>query len=171
MSDERTQRRVQNLLTKGTGALKQGAHGDAVILLERAKNLQNDNVDVLLNLSGAYILSKKFKQAAEVLEQLRDLDPDNAMVWTNLGAAYLGNPILAKDEDQFKAIAAFERALALNPRAPHVAYNLGLVHRDRKEYKTALYWFEKAAATNPQDKDARYYIEQMNLKLNEADNK
>jgi len=71
------------------------------------------------------------------------------MVWTNLGAAYLGNPILAKDEDQQRAIAAFKQALKLNPTAPNVAYNLGLIHRDRQEKDEALYWFRQAVKTNP----------------------
>ncbi|MCB0035974.1 MAG: tetratricopeptide repeat protein [Anaerolineales bacterium] len=165
MSDGRIQRRVDNLLTKGTRALHDGKPSEAATLLERAQSLQPDNIDVLLNLSGAYILTKKFKQAVVVLEQLKELEPDNAMIWTNLGAAYLGNPVLAKDEDQQKAIAAFERALALQPQAPHVAYNLGLVHRDRAEYAKALQWFQQAAEHNPQDSDAHYYIEQMKEKL------
>lgn len=52
--------------------------------------LKPEHLDASLNLSGAYILTKKFKQAVRLLETLREQAPDNAMVWTNLGAAYLG---------------------------------------------------------------------------------
>jgi tetratricopeptide (TPR) repeat protein len=89
------------------------------------------------------------------LEDLSDQDPDNAMVWTNLGAAYLGNPVLAHDEQQVRAIAAFEQALRINPIAPNVAYNIGLIYRDRKETDYAVYWFRQAIRANPADRDAR----------------
>ena len=116
-------------------------------------------------MSGAFILTKKFKQAAKLLEGLRDKDPENAMIWTNLGAAYLGNPVLADDKMQLEAIAAFEQALALDPIAPNVAYNIGLIYRDRHEKETAIAWFERAIQANPKDKDARMLIK----KLNEGD--
>jgi tetratricopeptide (TPR) repeat protein len=77
------------------------------------------------------------------------------MIWTNLGAAYLGNPILAQDADQRKAIEAFERAIEINPAAPYVHYNLGLIHRDRGETEQAIRRFRQAVQVNPNDRDAR----------------
>ena len=60
-----------------------------------------------------------------------------------------------------RAIAAFERAIELNPATPNVAYNLGLIHRDRDEVDKALYWFQRALQTNPNDGDARSHIEKL----------
>jgi tetratricopeptide (TPR) repeat protein len=80
-----------------------------------------------------------------------------------LGAAYLGNPVLASAEKQQRAIAAFERALTINPVTPNVAYNLGLIYLDRRELEQALYWFQQAAQTNPNDRDALNYIRQLSL--------
>ncbi len=77
------------------------------------------------------------------------------MIWTNLGAAYLGNPILSDDEQQRKAIAAFERAIEINPVAPNVHYNLGLIHRDRGEVEQAKLRFHQAVGANPHDQHAR----------------
>jgi tetratricopeptide (TPR) repeat protein len=82
-------------------------------------------------------------------------EPDNEMIWTNLGAAYLGNPILASDEQQRKAIEAFERAIEINPVAPNVHYNLGLIHRDRGEDERAMVSFRQAIQASPHDRDAR----------------
>jgi len=160
MTDKKTnhQARFKNLFAKGTEALQNGAVSRAVKFLEQAHHLQPEHNDAALNLSGAYILSKKFKKAVRILEPLRERDPHNPMVWTNLGAAYLGNPVLADDGDQQQAIAAFERALDLNPVTPNVAYNLGLIHHDRKEFDRALHWFKKAVQANPNDRDARRYI-------------
>jgi tetratricopeptide (TPR) repeat protein len=61
---------------------------------------------------------------------------------------------LARDEEQQRAIAAFERAFNLDPNTPNVAYNLGLIYRDRQEHDKALYWFRLAVQANPDDADA-----------------
>ena len=163
--NEQHQRRIRNLLLKGTRALQAQDWETAVRLLERGLQLQPDHLDLLLNLSGAYILSKKFKQAIPLLETALTHHPTNAMLWTNLGAAYLGNPILAKPEDQARAIQAFQQALEQHPHAPNVAYNIGLIYRDQHNHATALHWFERALETNPQDKDARHYATTMRQKL------
>jgi protein O-GlcNAc transferase len=159
MTNERTQERKIHFLQQGTRALQQGQYAEAIALLEEAYEIDPQDLDVRLNLGGAYIFGKKFKQAITLLEALRDEYPTNPMVWVNLAAAYLGNPILAQDSDQQRAIAAFQQALALDPNAPNVAYNIGLIYRQRQEYPEALHWFQRAATTNPQDRDAHYYIE------------
>lgn len=148
-------------LRRGTTLLHHGKASEAIPLLERAHALQPADVDAALNLGGAYILTKQWRRARAVLEPLSERAPDNAMVWINLGAAYLGNPILARDEEQRRAIAAFERALEINPAAPSVAYNLGLIHRDRNDIDQALHWFDQAVRHNPQDRDARSMLEKM----------
>jgi tetratricopeptide (TPR) repeat protein len=78
-----------------------------------------------------------------------------------LGAAYLGDPDEAEDKDQQRAIAAFEQAIKLDPLAPNVAYNLGLIYRDRQDNGNALHWFKRALEADPNDKDAKHYIEQL----------
>lgn len=159
--DEQAKRRFFDLLRQGTEALHRGDIAKATRFLERAHGLDPDNQDAALNLGGAYILSKKFTQAVALLEPLSERDPHNPMVWTNLGAAYLGNPILAREAEQLRAIAAFERAIELNPAAPNVAYNLGLVHLDRQNNEQALHWFQQAVQANPNDRDARRFVEQL----------
>jgi tetratricopeptide (TPR) repeat protein len=149
------------LLRRGTRALQSGNVAEAIRLLEQAYELNNTHGDLILNLGGAYILSKQFKKAVDILEPLSEREPDNPMVWTNLGAAYLGNPVLATNEKQHKAIGAFKLAIALNPKAPNVAYNLGLIYRDRREIDQALYWFQRALDTDPDDQDAQYYIRKL----------
>ena len=150
-----------DLLRQGTRALHQGRIDEAVPLLERSYELDKFSEDTALNLGGAYILAKKFAQAVAILEPLSEKAPDNPMVWTNLGAAYLGNPVLAKDEDQQSSIIAFKQAIELDPVAPNVAYNLGLIYRDRQDTEEALYWFQRALAANPADQDAQHYIDRL----------
>ena len=159
-----------DLLREGTQALQRGKTSTAIPLLEQAHRIDPENSDVVLNLAGAYILTKKFKEAAALLEPLSEREPDNPMVWTNLGAAYLGNPVLARDEHQTKAINAFKKAIKIDPKAPHVAYNLGLIYRDRKEYDDAIHWFKQALRANPGDGDAQRYIDQLTKEKNNQQN-
>ncbi|MFN2136228.1 MAG: tetratricopeptide repeat protein [Candidatus Promineifilaceae bacterium] len=144
-----------NAFRKGTWLLHNGNAAEAAPLLERAYQLRPDEVDAGINLAGAYILTKKFSKATAILEPLSDKYPDHAMVWTNLGAAYLGNPVLAGEEHQLRAIDAFKRALAIDPLSPSVAYNIGLIYRDRGDKDKAIHWFQRALETNPLDEHAR----------------
>lgn len=158
------QKRFNHFLRRGSAYLREGKPDEALRLLQKAHKMNPDDFDVSLNLSGAYILTKQFKEAVPILEQLSTEHPGNVMVWTNLGAAYLGNPILAQGEQQQLAISAFTKAYALNPATPNVAYNLGLVYRDRKEVDTAVSWFKRALQANPNDQDARRLIAQLENK-------
>ena len=152
------QNQFKRLLEQGTALLRAGKTAAALPLLEKAHQMAPDNTDAALNLSGAYILSKRFNAAVPILEKLARQEPENPMVWTNLGAAYLGNPVLAQDEDQMRAIEAFKQALTVDPLAPHAAYNVGLIYRDRQENEEAIRWFRRALQANPHDKDARRLI-------------
>ena len=157
----KTQNRVEALFRRGTELLQRGEAVRATQPLEQAHHLDPARTDIALNLSGAYILTRKFRQAVPLLESLSEQEPDNPMVWTNLGAAYLGNPVLAHDEEQQRAIGAFERALQIDPIAPNVAYNIGLIYRDRRDINQAIHWFTKAIQANPNDKDARSILRRL----------
>lgn len=171
-SSKNTQRRrAQELSNQGASDLRQGNVENAVSRLRQAYTLLPHDVAVAINLGGALIMCKQYTQAAEVLERALEQEPDNEMIWTNLGAAYLGNPLLAGDEAQQKAIAAFERAIALNPVAPNVHYNLALIHRDRGEIDRAMQRFRQAIQANPQDRDARRALERLSQHQDERDDK
>lgn len=146
---------------QGTRLLHEGKAVEAAQVLEQALSLQPEHVDAAINLSGAYILSGRFKEALALLEPLSEREPDNPMVWINLGAAHLGNPVLARDPEQLQAISAFERALEIRPAARSVAYNLGLIYRDRQEIEQAIKWFRQAVEDNPNDQDARQMLDKL----------
>jgi len=156
--DQKDELKFATLFRRGSELLHQGKDSEAVLFLEQAHTLEPNHFDASLNLSGAYILTRKFKKAVALLEKLRDQAPENVMVWTNLGAAYLGNPVLAHDDEQVQAIAAFEQAFRLDSGAPNVAYNIALIYRDRQERAAAISWFERALQANPNDRDAQNLI-------------
>lgn len=115
----------------------------------------------MINLGGAYVMAGRHKEAIPLLETARDAEPHNAMIQINLGAAYLGNPLLSTHEEQMQAIAAFEKALELNPTAPNVHYNLGLIFVDRNDSDLAIAAFQRAIQVNPLDRDARLWLRRL----------
>jgi tetratricopeptide (TPR) repeat protein len=150
--------RARRLVAEAAHYLSQHRPGDAVPLLLKARDLEPDNAAAAINLGGAYILQGKHKQAVPVLEVAARLEPDNAMVWTNLAAAYLGKLPFATSEMQDKALAAFKTALRLNPRAPHVSYNIGLIYLERQDIEQAALHFYAALETDPNDRDAELWL-------------
>jgi tetratricopeptide (TPR) repeat protein len=132
--------------------------GDGVAatpILERLAELYPDDIDVAINLSGAYILSKQWGRAIEVLELTSQYAPTNAAIWSNLAAAYLGTLPISTRDKQDRAIAAYKRAVELDPFFPNAHYNLGLIYEDRGEWIEARAMFTQALKVNPLDRDAR----------------
>ena len=159
--DQEAKERARRLLNRGASLLEQGKAEEAIPHLERAHQLDNSSVPAQINLGGAYVLAGRHEKGVPLLEAARDAEPLNVMVWINLGAAYLGNPILATPEQQMQAIRAFERALELNPAAPNVNYNLGLIFIDRNENDLAVAAFQRAVQVNPLDRDARAWLRKL----------
>ena len=168
--DQKTKERARRLLNRGARLLEQGKANEAIPHLERAYQLDSASVPAQINLGGAYVLAGRHDNAVPLLEAARDAEPQNVMIWINLGAAYLGNPVLATPEQQLQAISAFEVALELNPAAPNVNYNLGLIFADRKENDLAVTAFRRAVQVNPLDRDARAWLRKLEARQDkEAD--
>lgn len=149
------------LAREGARYLQEGKTAEALSVLEEAHASDPQDYDVALNLSASYILSGSFRKALPILEDLRRRYPDRPQIWINLGAAYLGNPVLAGDEQQQQALVAFKHALSLDPGAVSVAYNIGLIYRDRRERDEAAYWFRQAIEHHPGDQHARNQLQRL----------
>jgi tetratricopeptide (TPR) repeat protein len=158
---ERNRRQGYDLLAEGARLLGQRRPGEAATQLERAATLLPDNADVAINLAGAYVLQRRYALAVSTLERAKDLAPTNPMIWVNLAAAYLGRLEISGPQQQDRAIAAYERALELDPHAPNVHYNLGLIYKDRKDWQRAQGEFRLALETDPGDSDAHYWLDQI----------
>ncbi len=150
--------RARRLLGRGAQLLADGRAREALAPLQQAHRLDADDVPTLINLGGAYIMTGQHKRALPLLERACQAEPDNSMAWINLGAAYLGNPLLSTARQQDRAIAAFERSLELNPTAPSVHYNLGLIYVDRGDAVRARAAFVQALRVDPEDQDARGWL-------------
>jgi len=150
MSEEQFQRQM----SQAARLLSMGKAKDAIPLLERCYGLHPENIDVLTNLGGAYILAGKHRHAVPHLEKASELGPENPAVWSNLAAAYLGILVTATKDKQSRALAAYARVIEIDPGYPNVHYNIGLIHVDRREWDKAYAAFTRAIETNPHDQDA-----------------
>jgi Flp pilus assembly protein TadD len=149
----------QRALNEGAWLLRQNRPDEALERLLPLYELAPTNPDVAINLGGAYILLSKWNKAERVLSRAAELHADNTMIWMNLAAAHLGRLELAGPKQQERAIRAYERVVALDPRTPNAYYNLGLIYKDRGEHDRATVSFERALEVNPADADARYWID------------
>lgn len=156
-----SRRRGQELLAEGARLLGQRRPGEAAARLEQAAELLPDNIDVAVNLGGAYILQRKYDRAVDVLERACALAPENAMLWVNLAAAHLGNLELSGPKQQDRAIAAYRRALEIDPATPNVHYNLGLIYKDRQDWDQARAHFAAALDFDDADTDALYWLTEL----------
>jgi tetratricopeptide (TPR) repeat protein len=152
---------LQSTINAGARLLYQNRPGEAAALLEPLYPQAPTHPDLAINLGGAYILQRKWDRAVRVLQKAVEANPNNVMLWINLGAAQLGNIQTAGPKQQERAIRAYERALAIDPKAPNVHYHLGLIYKDRGEFDQALAAFQRALEVLPTDKDARYWLEQV----------
>jgi tetratricopeptide (TPR) repeat protein len=152
---------LSSAINAGARLLYQNRPGEAAALLEPLYEQAPTHPDLAINLGGAYILQRKWDRAVRVLQKAVEANPNHVMLWINLGAAQLGNIQTAGPRQQERAIRAYERALAIDPKAPNVHYHLGLIYKDRGEVDQAVAAFQHALAVLPSDKDARYWLEQL----------
>ncbi len=142
------------MMREASGLLAQGRAKEALVILERCVTLYPDDLNVLLNLGGAYILAGQHRHAVPVLEKATGLAPDNPSLWSNLAAAYLGHLASSSLAGQAKALEAYQRVIELDEAYPSVHYNVGLIYIDRRDWEAAFVAFTRAIETNPADKDA-----------------
>ncbi|MHB0878559.1 MAG: tetratricopeptide repeat protein [Anaerolineae bacterium] len=164
-AQDRRRRQAIALNNEAAEYLREGKPEKALPVLYRAVELSPDDTSILLNLGGAYVLLGRHEEAVVVLERAASLAPGEPMVWCNLGAALLRLPGERTDADRLRAVDALCRALELDPEAANVAYNLGLIHRDRGEWAAAAHYFGLALQANPDDRDARSLLQKMEAKL------
>jgi tetratricopeptide (TPR) repeat protein len=155
-------------LNESARLLNQNRPGEAVEKLLPLYEQAPGHPDVLLNLSGAYILQRKWDKAVRLLLKGVKAHPTNVMLWTNLGAAQLGRLETAGPRQQEKAIEAYQRALQVDPEAPNVHYHLGLIYKERGDLIRAAAFFQRALEVNTVDRDARYWLDRLTPMIQEA---
>ncbi|MCL2225110.1 MAG: tetratricopeptide repeat protein [Defluviitaleaceae bacterium] len=114
----------------------------AIPLYKRA--LQYDeNAPLLNNLGVQYLQANSPKEGLSYLTRALSLEPKNFSILLH----YTEAAILSGKFD--KAAKALQKAYAVNPKHPDIAFLLGLMSYEQKDYPTALTYFEKAINADP----------------------
>ena len=133
------------LLDLGVALRDQGKHAEALLLFERAVQLDPESADAWANLGRARNETDQHGADLDAYERALALDDTRARVWINRGIALNG---LGRHEE---ALASCEHALALDPSLWVGWYNTGqsLDYLGRAE--EALAAFEHALDIDPED--------------------
>lgn len=167
MSNQEQNLEFQQALNESARYLTQNRPGEAIDKLAPLYEQKPEDPDVLINLSGAYILQRKWDKAVRLLEKGVKVHPKNAMLWMNMGAAQLGRLETAGPRQQERAIGAYQKALQANPETPNAHYHLGLIYKERGELVRAAAFFQRALEVNPKDRDARTWLDRLTPMIRE----
>lgn len=128
---------------------KAGRSQDAIDQLQTLIKMRSNYVPALSLLGDMYLSQHQWNDAAKVLVQYSKAAPDDFNAWFNLGVAYDH----ASNFDS--ALAAYNKAEALNPKDPAVKNNIGRIYFKRGVYDDAAENLQAALKINPAFDDAR----------------
>ncbi|CAN0554606.1 unnamed protein product, partial [Laminaria digitata] len=122
---------------------------DAISALRTLLMRDQKNIDAYKNLALVYYDQKKFKLTQTILENALKMakeqkrkDPD---IYVNLGMVYLSR------EENGKAMAAFKKALEVDPNHIAANYNIGALALGHRDYGLAAKAYGVVAKARPGD--------------------
>jgi cytochrome c-type biogenesis protein CcmH len=135
--------------TQGAAAPALGTVDDMILrLVDRLKKDPN-NAETLRMLGWSYFSTEKYAEAADAYAKAIALQPKNAALHTSHGEALVR---VANGEVKADAIAAFDQALALDPKDPRARFFKGLVlEQTGKKPEALAAWIAVLADAGPDD--------------------
>ncbi|MDR2053672.1 MAG: tetratricopeptide repeat protein [Treponema sp.] len=133
----------------GDATRKQNNFKEAAEYYRRCLNHHPGNNYALFGLADCYKALNQYHQAIEIWEQYLLHDDRNITVLTRIADTY------RKIRDFKHSKAVYLRVLEMDEQNPYAIIGLGHLHYDFKEYRDALYYWEKMVETNRDDVDIR----------------
>jgi tetratricopeptide (TPR) repeat protein len=126
-------------------------YDDAIGAVRKLLMRDKNNVDAYKNLALVYFDQGKLRLSETILQNAQRMseeqertDPD---IYVNLGMIYLGR------EENGRAMAAFKKALELDPDHLEANYNIGALALAHRDYDLAAASYEKVATRQPTSAD------------------
>ncbi len=133
----------------GDAARKQGTLYEAVKFYQRCLANHSTNSYALFGLADCYKAMNQYQKAIELWERYLIHDERNITVLTRVADAY------RKVRDFTKSKDIYMRVHSMEETNPYAIIGLGHLHYDFKEYKEALYYWEKMLELNNEKVDIR----------------
>ncbi|GHV29209.1 hypothetical protein AGMMS4952_14570 [Spirochaetia bacterium] len=137
------------LVGMGDAARKRNSFRDAVAYYQRCLSHHPGNNYALFGLADCYKALNQYHKAIEIWEQYLIHDDKNITVLTRVADAY------RKVRDFKHSKAVYLRVMEMENNNPYAIIGLGHLHYDFKEYRDALFYWEKMLETNKEGVDIR----------------
>ncbi|GHT92417.1 hypothetical protein FACS1894140_4410 [Spirochaetia bacterium] len=137
------------LVGMGDASRKRGNFRDAESYYQRCLDFHPGNNYALFGLADCYKALNQFHKAIEIWEQYLLHDDKNITVLTRVADAY------RKVRDFKHSKAVYLRVLEMEEGNPYAIIGLGHLHYDFKEYRDALFYWEKMLQSSPATVDIR----------------
>jgi cytochrome c-type biogenesis protein CcmH len=135
----------------GTGTAPVPAAGDGTATLDQlraAAEASKDDAGPWSDLAFAYFEQGAFAESAAAYRRAVAIDPDEAVLWSALGEALVRGS--TRDPLPPEALAAFEKALALDPQDPRSRYFMAAKKDIEKDHEGAIAAWLDLLADSPQ---------------------
>jgi tetratricopeptide (TPR) repeat protein len=137
------------LVGMGDATRKRGSSREAAAFYQRCLEHHPGNNYALFGLADCYKAMNQYPKAIEIWEQYLQHDDKNITVLTRVADAY------RKVRDFKNSKAIYMRVLEMEENNPYAIIGLGHLHYDFKEYRDALFYWEKMLALNSDNVDIR----------------
>lgn len=133
-------------------AIKQGDFLDAISCLNKALAIEHDNIHFLQNIALCYKNLQNYNKAESILLQSIQINAKDYVAWHRLGDVYL-----AEGKKQ-KAIASYEKAVALGDKNIHVLHHLASDSSQKFLFDKAISYYHQILAIAPDNEKILYEL-------------
>jgi tetratricopeptide (TPR) repeat protein len=139
---------IQKLLATGQAAFDQGRFEEAIRTYNRIITLSMNQPRIAglanLKIGNAYMVLRKFENAAIAFQRAVTLNPSDADSYNNLGEA------LGELKQYPRALESFSKAAVLDPRLLKARYNQAVTYDRMGNFRYSEFVFRNLIKSNPQ---------------------
>jgi tetratricopeptide (TPR) repeat protein len=151
--NESNKERAYNLGMEAVKAMDHdGDYEKAIKLLEKAQELDKQNINYPYEAAYSYYLLKDYNKTIEILEKIKGHKNVNDQIYQLLGNSY---DYSGKSD---KALSTYRKGLKKFPNSGKLYLEQGIIENSRKNYNEAIGYWEKGIEVDPTFPSNYYYL-------------
>ena len=127
----------------GLQAQYKGDTHTAEIFYNKALEEVEHHMDAMINLSALYVQQERYDEAEEILAEILEIEPTNSKGLVNMGVVNLYR------DNESRAAAQFEAALAANPLEENALVNLAYLAEKNSDYVSTEAYYRQLLQISP----------------------
>lgn len=132
--------------------LRIGETNRALLQLGKSISSEPRNVRTILAAGSVFQNNSEFDTALQKYRVAAPQIPDSARLWNNIGVAFYSKRKFVS------AVVCLKRALYLSPLEWTIAFNLGLVHLQKKQYSSSFHYLSASISLKPDYSRSYMYL-------------